>query len=275
MSELFNRYLLLNVRMTNIKGLLFLPQAALLALYLFLLPIMGCNLTSSGDYPGKANDTLIYIEQMPLDTISNPSKILIFLHGYGSNENDLLTLLPLLDSTAIAISPRGPYILGEESFHWFPINFSNNTVTSTDLKAARQSAKKLYSFVSSIKERKNKPAQHLHLYLVGFSQGAMLCHLLMAQDTGVINGIIAMAGNIDHETSETLGSKTDSVTRVFCCHGIYDEVVPYSQGKFVHQSYKNGFRNLTWKDYPTDHSITEQMVTDIKLWLKAPYQIKE
>ncbi|MFY9677943.1 alpha/beta hydrolase, partial [Glutamicibacter protophormiae] len=86
--------------------------------------------------------------------------LLVFLHGYGSNEEDLMGLSRYLPQEFTYLSVRAPLQAGP-GFSWFPL--SQEIDYSVD--AVAQSVKDLWAFLKPI------AAQHSSLTLLGFSQG--------------------------------------------------------------------------------------------------------
>ena len=61
--------------------------------------------------------SLYYIAQEPKIKTKNTS-LLILLHGYGSNEEDLFSFASELSDELLIISARAPQVLGFESYAW-------------------------------------------------------------------------------------------------------------------------------------------------------------
>lgn len=71
----------------------------------------------------QAEDTLhtdlplLYLEQTMSDARNQP--LVIFLHGYGSNEQDLFGLRDRLPSTWTYLSARAPLPVDPHGYRWF------------------------------------------------------------------------------------------------------------------------------------------------------------
>ena len=66
--------------------------------------------------------SLTYLELAPKKTEHAP--LLIMLHGYGSNEKDLMQLAPSLSPEFRYISVRAPQEMDFGMFAWFPLEFT-------------------------------------------------------------------------------------------------------------------------------------------------------
>ena len=95
---------------------------------------------------------LEYVVRKPKKIIENPP-LLILLHGYGSNEQDLFSFSEELPDELIIISARAPYTMGNGSFAWYEINFDNNNDKFSDLEQARKSIGKIAQFIKEIKQK--------------------------------------------------------------------------------------------------------------------------
>ena len=61
------------------------------------------------------SETLYHIVRHPKQKIENPP-LLILLHGYGSNEEDLFSFAEELPKELLIISIRAPYEIGYNSY---------------------------------------------------------------------------------------------------------------------------------------------------------------
>ena len=54
---------------------------------------------------------------------------------------------------------------------------------------------------------------------------------------------------------------------IFLAHGEYDQVIPFEFGKISKNLIeKVGFK-VSWNSYPIEHSVSQQEISDIGLWL--------
>src|ERR1700751_6091585 len=102
------------------------------------------------------------------------SQIVVFLHGYGADGNDLISIgeawQPLLPQAAF-VSPHAPEPSGMAPVgrQWFPLTFRDPNERWVGVNAA---APILNRFLERELQRRNLPATALAL--VGFSQGTMM-----------------------------------------------------------------------------------------------------
>ena len=66
--------------------------------------------------------SLHYLIREP-KTKAAKNPLLLLLHGYGSNEQDLFSFASELPDTCYVVSVRAPYDLQYSSYCWYAINF--------------------------------------------------------------------------------------------------------------------------------------------------------
>jgi len=98
--------------------------------------------------------------------------LLILLHGRGSHERDLLSLVPMLPSAAVVVSLRAPLPLGD-GYSWFPA--ADPGMPSPEAaESATRAVLDWLDTVDSCNAARSGPT-----WVVGFSQGgAMVTQLL-------------------------------------------------------------------------------------------------
>ena len=140
--------------------------------------------------------SLHYIVRKPDKKTENPP-VLILLHGYGSNEEDLFSFAEELPKELLIISAQAPYEMGYGGYAWYAINFDNVNGKFSDLKQAKTSIDAIASFIEEIKVKYNtKPNK---TFLLGFSQGAILSYSLSFIYPNKVNHVIALSGYINNE----------------------------------------------------------------------------
>ena len=71
-------------------------------------------------------------------TLKEKAPLLILLHGYGSDENDLFSFAPELSEELFIISLKAPYQLQPYGNAWYAINFDANNDKWSDNDQAIQ-----------------------------------------------------------------------------------------------------------------------------------------
>lgn len=153
-------------------------------------------------------------------------KLVIFLHGYGSNGDDLIGLAPelkpSLPNTAF-LAPNAPTPLQNMygGYQWFSIWDCTPWQIEQGLRTVTPS---VVDYIQAQCKRFNvTPAD---VALVGFSQGTMLSLHVGLRHVPGLAGVIGYAGAM--LTPESfVGEKQASLPPVLLVHGIMDNVVPW------------------------------------------------
>jgi phospholipase/carboxylesterase len=96
--------------------------------------------------------SLEYIVRKPIVESKNPP-LLILLHGYGSNKEDLFSFAEELPKELLIISAQAPYEMGYGGYAWYAINFDDVNGKFSDLKQAKTSIDKIALFIDEIKTK--------------------------------------------------------------------------------------------------------------------------
>ncbi|NOR27393.1 MAG: phospholipase [Lutibacter sp.] len=210
--------------------------------------------------------SLKYIVREPNQQTENTS-LLILLHGYGSNEEDLFSFATELPDNLLIISARAPQSLGFGSYAWYSINFTADEGKFSDIPEAIEARETIATFIDEIQE-KYKIAPN-KTFLLGFSQGTILSYSVALNYPEKIQKIIALSGYINPELlSENLKNKDYSKLDFFISHGSVDQVIPADWAKKAplfldHINVKNSY-----KEYGVGHGVAPQNFFDFKKWIE-------
>lgn len=208
--------------------------------------------------------SLNYIVRQPKTKVENPS-LLILLHGYGSNEQDLFSFAEELPDELLIVSAQAPYEMGYGGYAWYAINFDANNDKFSDLDQARESIHKISAFIDEVKAKYNtNPAK---TFLLGFSQGAILSYALSLNLPNKIQHVIALSGYINNdllpkEISNTI--KTD----YYISHGTVDQVLPVEWARQAPEVLKSLNLNSEYSEYPVGHGVAPQNFYSFKSWIE-------
>ena len=98
--------------------------------------------------------------------------LLLLLHGYGSNEEDLFSFASELPNDSYVISVRAPYELHPYGHARNAIQLDADENKFSDNVQAKQSVELIEGFIDEIV--KQYPIDAKKVTLIGFSQGAIL-----------------------------------------------------------------------------------------------------
>ncbi|QJI12295.1 alpha/beta fold hydrolase [Pseudomonas sp. ADAK22] len=208
---------------------------------------------------------LSYLEQTQSDARNQP--LVIFLHGFGSNEEDLFGIKDALPSTWTYLSARAPMPVDPQGYRWFtktPGDGDYNGETA-DLQ---RSAALIEDFVG-----KATAKYHTHsdrVFLVGFSQGAIMSYEVGLRKPALVRGIAALSGSVlpvlkaELKPSESLGKLA-----IFIGHGTLDQALPYASATQANEVLVGLGLTPEFHGYPgMPHTVSETEVQDLKAWLE-------
>lgn len=177
-------------------------------------------------------------EVLPPGGDSAVRQLVVFLHGYGSNGDDLIGLAdqwqPFFHDAAF-VSPNAPTpVPGTyNGYQWFSIW----DVTPWQIEQGlRNVTPYVVAYVEAQVKRFNLKMSNV--VLVGFSQGTMLSLHVGLRALNGLAGIIGYAGAM--VSPETLmGEKQDSMPPVLLVHGMMDNVVPWGASQLAADVIRN------------------------------------
>ena len=138
--------------------------------------------------------TLHHLVRAP-KIILDKNPLLLLLHGYGSNEEDLFSFASELPEEYYVISARAPYDMGFGSYAWYAINFDANENKFSDIPQAQQSRDIIANFIDELIA--NYPIDSTNVSLIGFSQGTILSYAVALSYPEKIQRVVAMSGYLN------------------------------------------------------------------------------
>lgn len=157
-----------------------------------------------------------------------PKQLVVLLHGYGSDGNDLITLgsfwqqsLSEVLSDALFVAPNAPTPcdINPQGYQWFPIGPDLDKSWHEGTKIARPV---ISGFLQDLWAETGLEAKDT--ILVGFSQGAMMALDVGLRHTEPLMGIVAFSGGL--AAPDDIGEDMNSKPPVCLVHGAEDDIVP-------------------------------------------------
>ena len=197
--------------------------------------------------------------------------LLILLHGIGSNEEDLMGLEPYLDERFLILSARAPHPYGPwGGYAWFEIQWLPDRIV-IDRAQAEQSRDLLVRFIGEAVGAFN--ADPARVYLMGFSQGALMSRWVALTRPELVAGAVLMSGRVPAELRDQIADPEQLAGKPFLVvHGTRDEVLPVQNGRASRDLLQRLPVELTYREYPMGHEINAQSLTDVVAWLSARLQ---
>ena len=209
---------------------------------------------------------LHYLVQEPkVKHDKNP--LLLLLHGYGSNEEDLFSFASELPNDSYVISVRAPYDLQPYGHAWYAIHFDADENKFSDNVQAKQSVEIIASFIDEIV--KQYPIDTNNVTLIGFSQGAILSYATALTYPEKISKVVALSGYFNQEIlPEIIDTKAISHLKFFVSHGSVDQVIPVDWARKAKPALENLGLEVEYQEYPIGHGVSPKNFYDFKNWLQ-------
>ena len=194
-----------------------------------------------------------------------PPPLLLLLHGLGSHEGDLMPLADYLDQRFFVVSARAPLTLQTGAYAWFSVEFTPNGLL-VDAEEAEQSRIRLLGFIDELVSA--YPVDARRVYLMGFSQGAIMSLSVALTRPDKTAGIVAMSGRLPTEALPDV-AETEKLAGlpILAVHGTFDSVLPIQYGRGIQEQLSRLPVALTYREYPMDHEVTPESLSDIAAWL--------
>lgn len=169
---------------------------------------------------------------MPLDgprllplSGSKPNALVILIHGYGSNGDDLISLARMIQPAlpdAAFVAPNAPSQMPRmaAAYQWWPIETFSMAERAAGAAAA---APVLDAFITHEREAAGLPSDRI--LLVGFSQGTMMALHVGLRRPEPVAGIVGISGML--VAPERLPAEITSRPPVLLIHGTEDDIVPF------------------------------------------------
>lgn len=215
--------------------------------------------------------TLTHLAFAPREPEKNGGEsppLLVLLHGVGSNERDLPGLTEYLDGRFLVVSARGPLTHAQSGgAAWYPVTFTPQGPVA-DEGAARGSREKILRFIEEATVAYG--ADPRRVYLMGFSQGAIMSLLTAMTQPDRVAGVMAMSGRL---MADTLAMRApDEALKglpIIAVHGLYDQVLPIADGRRIRDELGALPVDLTYKEYAMAHEVSQESISDIARWVEA------
>ena len=201
---------------------------------------------------------LTIVHHAPRKPAPGKPPMLVLLHGFGANEQDLLPMAARLDPRLAVASLRGPYQIRPGSYSWV------NGDTADELDNARRMVIECIDQLAD-----STGADRGRVYLAGFSQGAMLTLAIALTEPEKIAGAAVLSGRLvaavrdNHAAPERLRDFPFLVT-----HGTNDQQIPVRSAHEIRQALKQMGVAVDYREFESGHYISDFNIGALDQWLR-------
>lgn len=189
------------------------------------------------------------LEAISLFPQGNVTSLLVMLHGWGANYQDLASLAQMLDLPEFGyLFPNAPFnhpqVPGGRA--WYALE----TQDYTGLEESRQL---LFDWLNALETNTNVPLERT--YVAGFSQGGA-----MTLDVALmlpVAGICSLSGYLHYEP-QTIDKA--SIPPVLIVHGTNDQVVPIEEARNARDKLTALEVNVQYQEFEMGHEVTPPVI---------------
>ncbi|WP_457647527.1 alpha/beta hydrolase [Profundibacter sp.] len=155
------------------------------------------------------------------------TSLVVFLHGYGANAQDLLgladPLAPHMPDT-VFVAPDAPEQCAGSpmGFQWFPIPWIDGSSEEDSAAGMERAVGDLNAYLDTVMQEEGISADKTILF--GFSQGTMMALHVAPRRSEAVAGVVGFSGRL--MSPELLEDEAVVKPPVLLVHGDQDDVVP-------------------------------------------------
>lgn len=200
-------------------------------------------------------------------SLKENAPVLIMLHGYGSDENDLFSFASELPEELLILSLQAPYKLDPFGYAWYSIHFEAPQGKWNDTEQAIKSRDLVAGTLDELqREFKFNPD---NVTLLGFSQGTILSIAIALTYPEKVKNVIGLSGYV---SPDLIALKKDRSQykhlNFYTSHGSADQVIPVDWARQTKPYLDALHINNTYSEFPVGHGVSPQNFYEFKNWLQ-------
>lgn len=202
-------------------------------------------------------DSSIQAISVPPSRGEKPTHLLVALHGWGANAEDLAPFAQMFDLPQFGyLFPNAPFahpqVPGGRA--WYALD-------SNEYRGLPQSRQLLLEWMQSLEENTGVPLHRT--FMAGFSQGGA-----MTLDVGLslpLAGLCSLSGYLHAQPQ----AKGDRFPPVLIVHGRQDPVVPVQAAQQAREKLNALGINVEYREFNMGHEIQPPVLTLIEEFIRA------
>lgn len=199
--------------------------------------------------------------------LSEKAPVILMLHGYGSDENDLFSFASELPEKYVIISAKAPLAMRPYGNAWYEINFDAGGDKFTNNEQAIASRDLIVKFIDEIVKTYHGDASNVTL--LGFSQGAILSYAVAISNPEKVQRVVALSGYVLPDIyKDGYEDKDFSNLKIYASHGNVDQVIPVDWARKSKPFLDRLHIENTYSEFPVGHGVSPQNFFEFKKWLE-------
>jgi len=200
------------------------------------------------------------------DGSTNPP-VIIMLHGFGSDENDLFSFASELPSKYAIISLKAPIRLQPYGNAWYNIYFDNDQGKFSDDEQAIESRELVSKCIDEIIEKYKVDPNNITL--LGFSQGTILSFAVALSYPEKVKNVIGLSGYVNKDIlKEGYAKNNFKNLKVYTSHGSVDQVIPVQWAQQTKPFLESLNIECAYSEFPVGHGVAPDNFLELKKWLE-------
>ena len=194
------------------------------------------------------------------ENITPNTQLLVMIHGYGSNEEDLFSFRHDLPEDWIIVSYRAPKMTDYNGFSWYDIDF-NDAEKFIDVEQAVDSMKAIMKSIDNLKHHYQLEGK---TNMMGFSQGGILTYAMTLTYPEYFQKIACLSAYPEPKILKNIkGKKEIQHLRFFISHGTEDAVIPLEWGRKAADFLYELGAFFTFREYMNGHGVNQKNYMDL------------
>lgn len=210
---------------------------------------------------------LEYITRKPSKPSTSKAPLIILLHGYGSNEEDLFSFAEEIPEEYFIVSAKAPIAMQPYGNAWYHITIDGDGVKSSDNEGARESRDIIAQFIDEIVAEYDVDKHNVTL--LGFSQGTILSYAVALTYPEKVKNVIGLSGYINEEIIDLKSNPSYAHLNIYNSHGTVDQVIPVDAARKTPGYLKNIGIESTLSEFPVGHGVHPTNFYEFKEWLQS------
>lgn len=209
---------------------------------------------------------LHYLVREP-QNLNSKTPLLILLHGYGSNEEDLFSFIPTLPEDWLVVSFRAPMNSQYEGYSWYDIDLMNME-NRIDIPQAKDSLNGILENILKISNHYGLTDNETHL--CGFSQGGILSYALALENPQLFSKVACLSCYPEEKLMENMVKDKKKLERLrfFISHGTEDAVIPLEWGRKAADLLYDLSCYFSFREYMSGHGVNQKNYMDLMDFFK-------
>ena len=190
--------------------------------------------------------------------------LLVLLHGYGSDERDLMGLASYLDPRCRVLSVRAPMALEAGGYAWFAVQFTPVGLV-VDHEQAEGSRQQLSSWLET--QVAAPGVDRKRVFLLGFSQGAGMALGVALHRPDLVAGVVFLSGLVVPQMMPTGDLEPLRHLSVLMVHGRHDPLLPINRAHASRALLESLPVRLVYREFEMGHEIDGASLAEVQAWL--------